>query len=88
LQVFHAVLRESEEIWNRVMAGMVLVVSMQEPDGRTLSTLKPCLKIGILMVTFQFLEAKTAVSETARAYHFETSILPMASPAIDVTDDN
>ena len=24
LQVFHAVLRESEEIWNRVMAGMVL----------------------------------------------------------------
>ena len=88
LQVFHAVLRESEEIWNRVMAGMVLFVSMQELGGLTLSTLKPCLKIGILMVAFKFLEAKNAVSEMARAYHFETSILPMASPAFGITDDN
>ena len=40
------------------------------------------------MVAFEFWKQKTAVSETARAYHFETSILPMASPAFGITDDN
>ena len=36
----------------------------------------------------QFLEARTTVHKTARAFHVRHQYLPMAAPAFGVTDDN
>jgi hypothetical protein len=88
LQVFHVVLSESEEIWNRVMAGMIpfwVYARARWSDAQHTEMLvedredEQCI---------QFLEARTTVHKTARAFHVRHQYLPMAAPAFGVTDDN
>ena len=88
LQVFHAVLRESEEIWNRVMAGMILFCVYARARWSDAQHAEAMLEDRDSDGIIQFLEAKTAVHKTARAYHLRHQFLPMAAPAYGVTDDN
>ena len=88
LQAFHAVLRESEEIWNRVMAGMVLFCVYARARWSDAQHAEAMLEDRDSDGCIQFLEAKTAVHKTARAYHLRHQFLPMAAPAFGVTDDN
>ena len=88
LQVFHAVLRESEEIWNRVMAGMILFCVYARARWSDAQHAEAMLEDRDSDGVIQFLEAKTAVHKTARVYHLRHQFLPMAAPSFGVTDDN
>jgi len=88
LQIFHEHLRDSDEIWNKVMCGMVLFCvyararwsDAQHAEG----LLEDTDEKGIL----RFLEAKASVHKTARAFHLKHQFLPMSAPSIGITDDN
>ena len=88
LQIFHAVLRESEEIWNRVMAGMILFCVYARARWSDAQHAEALLEDRDSEEVIQFLEAKTAIHKTARAYHMRHQFLPMAAPSFGVTDDN
>lgn len=88
LQVFHIVLRESEEIWNRVMAGMVLSCVYAQARWSDAQHAEALIEDRDSEQCIQFLEAKTAVHKTARAFHDRHQHLPSAAPSFGVTDDN
>ena len=88
LQIFHTVLRESEEIWNRVMAGMVLFCVYARARWSDAQHTEALIEDRDSEQCIQFLEAKTAVHKTARAFHVRHQYLPMAAPSFGVTDDN
>ena len=88
LQVFHTVLRESEEIWNRVMAGMILFCVYARARWSDAQHTEMLVEDKDDEQCIQFLEARTAVHKTARAFHVRHQYLPMAAPAFGVTDDN
>ena len=88
LQMFHTVLRESEEIWNRVMAGMVLFCVYARARWSDAQHTEALIEDKDSEQCIQFLEAKTAVHKTARAFHVRHQYLPMAAPSFGVTDDN
>ena len=88
LQMFHTVLRESEEIWNRVMAGMVLFCVYARARWSDAQHTEALIEDRDGEQCIQFLEAKTAVHKTARAFHVRHQYLPMAAPSFGVTDDN
>ena len=88
LKIFHTVLRESEEIWNRVMAGMVLFCVYARARWSDAQHTEELIEDRDSEQLIQFLEAKTAVHKTARAFHVRHQYLPMAAPSYGVTDDN
>ena len=88
LKIFHTVLRESEEIWNRVMAGMVLFCVYAGARWSDAQHTEELIEDRDSEQLIQFLEAKTAVHKTARAFHVRHQYLPMAAPSYGVTDDN
>ena len=88
LQTFHTVLRESEEIWNRVMAGMILFCVYARARWSDDQHTEALIEDRDEEQCIQFLEAKTAVHKTARAFHVRHQYLPMAAPSFGVTDDN
>ena len=88
LQVFHQVLRESEEVWNRVMAGMILFCVYARARWSDAQHTEELLEDKDDEQQIQFLEARTAVHKTARAFHLRHQFLPMAAPSHGITDDN
>ena len=82
LQMFHTVLRESEEIWNRVMAGMVLFCVYARARWSDAQHTEALIEDRDGEQCIQFLEAKTAVHKTARAFHVRHQYLPMAAPPL------
>ena len=88
LRIFHAVLKDSDEVWNQVMAGMILFcvyARARWSDAQHAEGLETDLDSEGRL---RFLEVKTSVHKTARAFHLRHQFLPMAAPTQGVTDDN
>ena len=87
LRKLHTVLREGPEPWDQAMAGMLLFCVYSRSrwsDAQHAEELKPDFDdAGIL----QYLEVKTAVHKTARAFHLRHMFLPLSAPASGVTED-
>ena len=88
LQAFHKVLRESEEVWNRVMAGMILFCVYARARWSDAQHTESLFEDRDDEHQIRFLEARTAVHKTARAFHLRHQFLPMAAPSYGITDDN
>ena len=84
----HEVLRCSDEVWDKAMAGMLLFCiygRSRWADAQHAAEMVPDLdNRGEL----QSLELKTAVHKTARAFHLRHMFLPISAPAQGVTVDN
>ena len=87
LRRFHEVLREDSELWNRLMAGMILFCTYSRArwsDAQHAEELEADVDShGIV----QHLEVKTHIHKTARALHLRHVFLPLSAPASGVTDD-
>ena len=87
LRKFHEVLRDGPELWDQLMSGMILFCvygRSRWSDSQHAENLLPDFdKEGKL----QFLEIQSSVHKTARAFHLRHMFLPVAAPAIGITDD-
>ena len=87
LQRLHEVLRDGPELWDQVMSGMILFCVYRRSrwsDSQHAECLIPDFD---LEGKLQFLEIKSAVHKTARAFHLRHMFLPVAAPAYGVTQD-
>jgi hypothetical protein len=88
LKRLHEVLRDSDEVWDKAMAGMLLFCiygRSRWADAQHAAEMVPDLdNSGEL----QSLELKTSVHKTARAFHLRHMFLPISAPAQGVTMDN
>ena len=87
LQRLHEVLRDGPELWDQVMSGMILFCvygRSRWSDSQHAESLIPDFDVEGRL---QFLEIKSAVHKTARAFHLRHMFLPVAAPAYGVTLD-
>ena len=87
LRKLHAVLREGSEPWDQAMAGMLLFCVYSRSrwsDAQHAEELKPDFDDAGKL---QYLEVRTAVHKTARAFHLRHMFLPLSAPASGVTED-
>eukprot|EP00435_Cladocopium_sp_Y103_P063051 s1132_g24.t1 len=88
LQILHEKLRSASEIWDRAMSGMLLFCiygRSRWSDAQHASELVGDYDDAGLL---RFLEVKTAVHKTARAFHLRHMFLPISAPTQGVTSDN
>ena len=88
LKKLHEILRDSDELWDKAMAGMLLFCiygRSRWADAQHAAEMVPDLDDGGVL---QSLELKTAVHKTARAFHLRHMFLPISAPAQGVTLDN
>eukprot|EP00435_Cladocopium_sp_Y103_P027288 s3494_g6.t1 len=88
LTVLHSVLRDDEELWNKCMAGMILFCVYARSRWSDAQHAEELIADYDTDHVMQFLEVKTAVHKTARAFHVRHMYLPLSAPSYGVTDDN
>ena len=87
LRKLHAILRDGTEPWDQAMAGMLLFCVYSRSrwsDAQHAEELKPDFDDAGKL---QYLEVRTAVHKTARAFHLRHMFLPLSAPASGVTED-
>ena len=87
LQRLHEVLRDGPELWDQVMSGMILFCvygRSRWSDAQHAESLIPDFDVEGKL---QFLEIKSAVHKTARAFHLRHMFLPVAAPAYGISHD-
>jgi hypothetical protein len=87
LRRLHKVLRDGTELWDQAMAGMILFCVYSRSrwsDAQHAEELKPDFDDAGQL---QYLEVRTAVHKTARAFHLRHMFLPLSAPASGVTED-
>jgi len=87
LRRFHEILREGEELWDRAMCGMILFCTYGRSRWSDSQHAEDLIQDRDDQGVLQFLEIKASVHKTARALHMRHMFLPVAAPAVGVTDE-
>ena len=84
---FHEVLKNDEQIWNRLFAGLALFCIYSRARWSDAQHSEKLLDDRDMSGTLAFIEAHTTVQKTCRALHLRHQFLPLVAPAIGVTSD-
>ena len=87
LRRFHEILRSGEELWDRAMCGMILFCTYGRSRWSDSQHAEGLIQDRDDQGLLHFLEIKASVHKTARALHLRHMFLPVAAPAVGVTDE-
>lgn len=88
LKALHQTLVDDGELWNKVMAGMLLFCCYARARWNDAQHSETFIADYDDEGTLQFIEASTRVHKTAKAFHLRNVALPLVAPCFGVTEDN